>query len=72
MLVQSHWQFIKFQLPLSGEQCHVQIEINRALYMDEATLTKHAGFERLRQNIDDLIGEICRYASHQLVSQAAE
>jgi len=50
----------------------VQIEINRALYMDETTLEKHAGFDRLRHHLDQLIGEICRYASHQLLDQAAE
>ena len=29
----------------------VQIEINRKLYMDEATLEKHSGFETLRSNL---------------------
>ena len=33
----------------------LQIEINRALYMNEATLEKNAGFEPLRHLIESLI-----------------
>ena len=32
----------------------LQIEINRALYLDEATLTPTAGFERLKANLEQL------------------
>jgi N-formylglutamate amidohydrolase len=32
----------------------LQIEINRALYLDEATLTPTAGFERLRADLERL------------------
>jgi N-formylglutamate deformylase len=35
----------------------LQLEINRALYMDEKTLHPNAGFEKLRQNLDMLMGE---------------
>jgi len=38
----------------------LQIEINRALYMDEQTLDLHDGFERLRSDISCLIGELIR------------
>lgn len=38
----------------------LQIEINRALYMDEASLELHDGFERLRSDISCLIGELIR------------
>ncbi|MBI5255460.1 MAG: N-formylglutamate amidohydrolase [Burkholderiales bacterium] len=36
----------------------LQIEINRALYMDEATREPHAGFERLRADLASIIEEI--------------
>ena len=38
----------------------LQIEINRALYMDEASLELHDGFERLRSDISCLIGALIR------------
>ena len=38
----------------------LQIEINRALYMDEQSLELHDGFERLRSDISCLIGELIR------------
>lgn len=34
----------------------LQIEMNRALYLDEATLTPTSGFERLQRHLDQLIG----------------
>lgn len=40
----------------------LQIEINRALYMDEKTLEKHAGFDRLVALMDGLIGSVCAHA----------
>jgi N-formylglutamate deformylase len=33
----------------------IQVEINRKLYMDEATLQPHAGFDRLRAHLRDLV-----------------
>jgi N-formylglutamate amidohydrolase len=33
----------------------LQIEINRALYLDETTLTPTAGFERLKANLEQLV-----------------
>jgi N-formylglutamate amidohydrolase len=38
----------------------LQIEINRALYLDEATLRPHAGFERLRRDLDRLFKTLAR------------
>jgi N-formylglutamate amidohydrolase len=35
----------------------LQIEINRALYMDEATLLPHAGFAELEQAISGAMAE---------------
>jgi N-formylglutamate deformylase len=34
----------------------IQVEINRKLYMDEATLALHAGFEPLRRDLRALVG----------------
>jgi N-formylglutamate amidohydrolase len=36
----------------------LQIEINRALYMDEGTIRPNAGFARLKANLTTLIGEL--------------
>ena len=36
----------------------LQIEINKRLYMDEATLRKNAGFAALQGNISTLLNEI--------------
>jgi N-formylglutamate amidohydrolase len=33
----------------------VQIEINRAIYMDESNYTKHAGFTRLQNDLTELV-----------------
>ena len=39
----------------------LQIEVNRALYMDEATREPHEGFERLRADIARMLVEIARF-----------
>jgi N-formylglutamate deformylase len=39
----------------------LQIEINKRLYMDEATLRKNEGFEALRLSITELLKEISKY-----------
>ena len=39
----------------------LQIEVNRALYMDEATRQPHQGFERLQADIDSMLVEIARF-----------
>ncbi|WP_442957825.1 N-formylglutamate amidohydrolase [Polaromonas sp.] len=36
----------------------IQVEINRKLYMDEATLETHAGFDRLRRHLRSVVEEL--------------
>ena len=51
----------KYGRPRRG--IHVlQIEINRALYMNELTIEKSTGFEKLRQQLADLATEILNLA----------
>jgi N-formylglutamate amidohydrolase len=47
--------------PANGRHS-LQIEINRALYMNEASLERDGGFERLRRNLTALAGVLCDYA----------
>lgn len=50
-----------------AEQRHsLQIEVNRALYMDEATREPHQGFERLRADIASMLVEIARFVRRHL------
>lgn len=44
----------------------LQIEINRGLYMDEARIEKSADFPRLRQDIDQLIGNIVGFVRDRI------
>ena len=41
----------------------LQIEINRALYLDEATLKPHDGFARLRQGLERVFSALATYAA---------
>ena len=50
----------------------LQIEINRALYMDEERFERTAGFGTLKADIDTLIAAICDYAAGRGVAEAAE
>ena len=43
--------------PLRGRHV-VQVEIDRALYMDEARIRPHAGFDRFRQRITEVVADI--------------
>lgn len=58
--------------PLEG--IHVlQIEINRALYLDERRIARTEGFDRLRDNLKVLMAELCRFSPAALrPAQAAE
>ncbi len=58
--------------PLEG--VHVlQIEINRALYLDERRIARTSGFDRLREALTILIGELCLLSPTALrPAQAAE
>lgn len=44
----------------------MQIEINRPLYMDEATREPNAGFEPLRQNLQKVMAVVSDYVRQQL------
>ena len=46
----------------AGGRHSLQIEVNRALYMDERRLARHEGFRRLRDDLDRLVGRIAAYA----------
>ncbi len=51
--------FITARYGRPGEGHHAaQIEINRALYMDEASYEKHDGFARLQNDLTDLMREL--------------
>jgi N-formylglutamate amidohydrolase len=43
----------------------LQVEINRRLYMDEATRAKAAGFARLKADIDKLLAAVAAYATER-------
>lgn len=57
-----------------GEGVHVlQIEISRALYLDEKRIARTDGFERLRKNLHTLVAELARVSPVALrPAQAAE
>jgi N-formylglutamate amidohydrolase len=44
----------------------LQIEIRRDLYMDENTLECHEGFNRLQNDLNDLMKAMRKYVNHQL------
>lgn len=44
----------------------IQIELNRALYMDEATFTKHAGFDALKRDLDAFADALAAYVRGKL------
>lgn len=45
----------------SRQQHVVQVELDRSLYMDEATLTKHAGFDDMRARLRGVIAGIADF-----------
>lgn len=49
-----------FSQPKAGRHS-LQIEINKRLYMDEATLARNAGFERLQSNLGELMREVVKF-----------
>jgi N-formylglutamate deformylase len=51
----------RYSDPLHGRHS-LQIEINRGLYMDEASITRNDGFATLKTNIERLVEAICNYA----------
>ncbi len=49
----------------------LQLEINRRLYMDEARIEPHKGFDGIRRRLGRFIADLCAYARHRQ-SRAAE
>jgi N-formylglutamate amidohydrolase len=45
--------------PADGQHA-LQIEINRALYLNERSLTRHGGFDRLARNLESLIEQLAK------------
>jgi N-formylglutamate deformylase len=54
--------------PTAGRHS-IQIEINRRLYMDEASCSKHDGFERLRLNLSAFVGRVAGYVRAHAASR---
>jgi len=50
----------------------VQIEIDRSIYMDEASLTPNASFDSVRQRLSQVIEAICHIGREQTLPLAAE
>jgi len=48
------------------------LEVNRRLYMNEDTLERTAGYNRLKRDLDTLVGAIAAYARDQLTAAAAD
>ncbi|HEX2753265.1 MAG TPA: N-formylglutamate amidohydrolase [Alphaproteobacteria bacterium] len=46
------------------QQHSIQIEINRALYMNEKSLRSHRGMRRLRQDLKEVISDFRDYCDH--------
>ena len=54
-----------FADPAAGRHS-LQIEVNKRLYMDQATRTRHAGFEPLQARLMSLLDALCRrYAADE-------
>jgi len=51
----------RYSDPLHGRHS-IQLEINRALYMDEAEIKRNEGFTALQSDIDRMVEAICDYA----------
>jgi N-formylglutamate amidohydrolase len=61
----------KYSEPALGRHS-LQIEINKALYMDEETGLKTADFKRVKKDIDTMIGFIANHIQGMLVPLAAD
>ena len=60
----------RYSDPVHGRHS-LQIEINRGLYMDESSITKHGGFAALKENIGRLAGSICDYGRARIGARRA-
>ena len=45
----------------AGGRHSIQVEINRALYMDEATKTRSAGFPAIQEALDKFVGQVADF-----------
>ena len=54
----------------SSARHSLQIEINRALYMNEQTLQKNSGFIALKEDLDRLVAVIADFAAEKLKAAA--
>jgi N-formylglutamate deformylase len=54
-----------FSSPASGRHS-LQVEINKRLYMNEATRSKHDGFEALQKNLLALVDAVLAYAASEV------
>lgn len=57
--------------PAQGIHC-LQIEVNRALYMDEASILQNNGFDMLQANLTQLIEALVQFTLAQVDRRAAE
>jgi N-formylglutamate deformylase len=56
-----------------GRRRHsIQIELNRALYMDEAAFAKHAGFDTLKRDLDAFADALAGWVREQLDANEAQ
>jgi N-formylglutamate deformylase len=49
----------------AAQRHSLQVEVNRRLYMDEATRRKTAGFEKLRADIERMLATVAQYAAER-------
>ena len=57
--------------PAAGRHS-LQIEISRALYMDEDSFARSANYDRLKSDIDRLVAILCEHAAGRREAEAAE
>ncbi|MDH5411918.1 MAG: N-formylglutamate amidohydrolase, partial [Alphaproteobacteria bacterium] len=57
--------------PMAGRHS-LQIEISRALYMDEDSFRPSKNYARLKADINSLVAAVCDYAGAQTLPRAAE
>ena len=50
----------------AGRRMSLQLEVNKRLYMDEATRAKSAGFDAVQRHLATLVDAIVDYATHAL------
>jgi N-formylglutamate amidohydrolase len=52
-----------YSAPHAGRHS-LQLELNKKLYMDSATLQRSAGFARVQSDLDELAAQLARHAQH--------